>query len=109
MISPPSAPVGARFVQAPIPFTGLELGRVAFGQSPATPGGFSGLISDQLIASAEITCTFNADLKCGVYDIQFGTLAPVPVPAAVWLFGTALIGLAGIGKRRKAVHLSIKN
>ncbi len=28
-------------------------------------------------------------------------LAPVPVPAAVWLFGTALIGLVGFGKRRK--------
>lgn len=27
---------------------------------------------------------------------------PVPVPAAVWLFGTALIGLAGFSKRRKA-------
>jgi hypothetical protein len=26
----------------------------------------------------------------------------VPVPAAVWLFGTALIGLIGFGKRRKA-------
>ena len=27
---------------------------------------------------------------------------PVPVPAAVWLFGTALIGLVGLGKRKKA-------
>ena len=26
----------------------------------------------------------------------------VPVPAAAWLFGTALIGLIGFGKRRKA-------
>jgi hypothetical protein len=26
---------------------------------------------------------------------------PVPVPAAVWLFGTALIGLVGFSKRRK--------
>jgi len=30
------------------------------------------------------------------------TPAVVPVPAAVWLFGTALIGLFGFGKRRKA-------
>jgi hypothetical protein len=28
--------------------------------------------------------------------------AVVPVPAAVWLFGSALIGLVGFGKRRKA-------
>jgi hypothetical protein len=31
------------------------------------------------------------------------TIPPVPIPAAVWLFGTALIGLVGIGKRRKTV------
>lgn len=30
-------------------------------------------------------------------------LPAVPVPAAVWLFSTALIGLAGFSKRRKAV------
>jgi len=27
--------------------------------------------------------------------------APVPVPAAVWLFGTGLIGLAGMARRRR--------
>jgi hypothetical protein len=30
------------------------------------------------------------------------SVSPVPIPAAVWLFGTALIGLIGFGKRRKA-------
>lgn len=30
------------------------------------------------------------------------TASVVPVPAAVWLFGTALIGLVGFSKRRKA-------
>jgi hypothetical protein len=28
---------------------------------------------------------------------------PVPIPAALWLFGTALIGLVGFSKRRKTV------
>ena len=28
-------------------------------------------------------------------------LNPVPVPAAVWLFGTALLGLVGFGRRKK--------
>ena len=80
---------------------GLEIGRVAFGQSPATEGGFSGLISDQAIASAEITCTFDSDLKCGVYDIQFGT-SIIPIPPAIWLFGTGFIGLIGVARRKKA-------
>ncbi len=29
-------------------------------------------------------------------------LEPVPVPAAVWLFGSGLLGLAGIARRKKA-------
>jgi hypothetical protein len=27
---------------------------------------------------------------------------PVPVPAAAWLFGSALLGLAGVGRKRRA-------
>jgi hypothetical protein len=30
------------------------------------------------------------------------SVSAVPVPAAVWLFGTALMGIVGFGKRRKA-------
>lgn len=30
------------------------------------------------------------------------SVSPVPVPAAVWLFGTALLGLVGFSKRRQA-------
>ena len=35
--------------------------------------------------------------------VAFAQVSVVPVPAAVWLFGTALIGLVGFGKRRKTV------
>jgi hypothetical protein len=39
-------------------------------------------------------------------ELQFLTASspsPVPVPAAVWLFGTALIGLVGFSKRRARI------
>ena len=35
-------------------------------------------------------------------SITGGTIAPVPVPAAAWLFGTALAGLVGVGRNRRA-------
>ena len=32
-----------------------------------------------------------------------GLINPIPVPAAVWLFGSGLLGLVGVARRRKAV------
>lgn len=71
---------------------GSFLGEAAFGS------GFGGLISTDAIRSVEITCDFDFDLICGVFDIQFGTTAasaPVPVPV---LAGSILcIVLASLG------------
>ena len=38
------------------------------------------------------------------YSIAYDnfTITAVPVPAAVWLFGSGLIGLVGIARRKKA-------
>ena len=36
-------------------------------------------------------------------ELETPSLSPVPVPAAAWLFGTALIGLVGFGRRRAGV------
>ena len=35
--------------------------------------------------------------------LLYKDISPVPVPAAVWLFGTALIGLIGFGKRKSRI------
>ncbi|MGI9319103.1 MAG: VPLPA-CTERM sorting domain-containing protein [bacterium] len=37
----------------------------------------------------------------GIAFVDTGSINPVPVPAAVWLFGTALIGFIGVSRRRK--------
>ncbi|RDH84511.1 MAG: hypothetical protein DIZ80_03265 [endosymbiont of Galathealinum brachiosum] len=34
-------------------------------------------------------------------NIHFGTAAAVPIPAAVWLFGSGLMGLVGLARRKK--------
>ena len=35
-------------------------------------------------------------------NTQAVDLAPIPVPAAVWLFGSGIIGLIGVARRKKA-------
>lgn len=63
-----------------------------------------------------VTLGFTTDLLNGALvtedyaSIAFGTAnttyvasaSAVPVPAAAWLFGSALVGLAGVGRNRKA-------
>jgi len=54
-------------------------------------GTFAGSYDD---ASGARLATYGMDLRL--------SLTPVPVPAAAWLFGSGLIGLVGLAKRRKA-------
>jgi hypothetical protein len=47
--------------------------------------------------------TGNFDLLCANNDCiseLYETFAPVPVPAAVWLFGSGLLGFIGVARRR---------
>lgn len=46
------------------------------------------------------TCSDTGDVCKAVSNVEITFTAAVPVPAAVWLFGSALIGLGGI-KRKK--------
>lgn len=78
--------------------------------APAVPGGtgdegrvFIGFTSDVPLAFLSVSPTF-ARTAVNIVDFTFGTAGtpnPVPVPAAIWLFGTALLGLVGFSKRRK--------
>ena len=42
------------------------------------------------------------DYMDGITSAKFAGSSPVPVPASVWLFGSGLLGLAGIARRKKA-------
>jgi hypothetical protein len=82
------------------------------GNGPLT---FPGLLTDQVGAKQDLYgVTGNggsATTKIQVYSLgQFqlsadGTLSSVssvPIPAALWLFGSGLLGLAGVGRRKAA-------
>ena len=58
-------------------------------------------------AALNYDMTGSFDLLCAPLDCiseSYSTFAPsaVPIPAAAWLFGTALFGLLGFSKRRKS-------
>ncbi len=57
-------------------------------------------------AVATLTTADFEDFGMALDDVEaFSTLNPVPVPAAIWLFGTALIGLVRFGKRKASVSV----
>ena len=82
--------------------TGAAAGVSGIGGTPMLDGPFGGSYANFDITSVTFTsidigetlapnCDFGID--CGP--------PPVPVPAAVWLFGSGLLGLVGVARRRK--------
>ncbi len=69
------------------------------------------------IASCSVSSTFTLDYSghtecdgtvggsCGVlYSLHLeGQVSAVPVPAAIWLFGSGLLGLVGMARRKKVI------
>ena len=83
----------------------FDLGGSLLDENLLTPaGGFFGLISDTSIGSFLISngefSTNNRD-RFFIDNFAAYSASPVPVPAAIWLFGTALIGFVGMSRRRK--------
>jgi hypothetical protein len=76
------------------------LGTITVAKNVGSDSKFFGFTSDSLLST--LTITPFGDSSVGIDDVTYGGVSPVSVPAAVWLFGTALIGLVGFGKRRKA-------
>jgi len=66
----------------------LPLSNDTIGGSPMSAGPFSGFSANFDITTAHVT-SFTGD-------------PVIPVPAAVWLFGSGLLGLVGVARRRKS-------
>lgn len=62
---------------------------------------FASVVSNTNALYIELDATICCTSEAGIDNIR--TLSPVPLPAAVWLFGTALIGFVGMSRRRKIV------
>ena len=45
---------------------------------------------------------FSKTVYSSAWAVQSGDVSAVPVPAAVWLFGSGLIGLVGLARRKKS-------
>ena len=63
--------------------------------------------ADGLAAHATATTAYNGFWFLSssgqlTYNIVAGNTAPVPLPAAVWLLGSGLLGLIGVGRRSRA-------
>jgi len=76
------------------------------GTSFVQSGAFSGTHTGTTSGTFDIgwTSPFDGPFggQIGTYTAT-GTFSAVPVPAAVWLMGSGLLGLIGIARRRKAV------
>ncbi len=73
------------------------------GAGVVTGSGLAGIDADQLFSSA-LFHVFSASvtLDDSQSTLVWEAAAPIPVPAAVWLFGSGLIGLIGFSKHKKA-------
>lgn len=69
---------------------------IPFSTYLTTGTGFLGIITDQHTTRLEVSLSGAA-----VFGMDNLKIAEVPVPGAIWLFGSGLLGMVGIAKHRK--------
>ena len=71
---------------------------------PNTQANMEWLFFDSLFTadSSTTTLTFTGEFSNGVLGFAIDDVRAVPVPPAVWLFGSGLLGVVGIARRKKA-------
>lgn len=73
-------------------------GRDAFGNFQSDASFLTQVFNDHLIIGTPFSHFHGMSFTTFDYEIQ--TVGAVPVPAAVWLFGSGLLGLIGVARRR---------
>lgn len=76
----------------------VTIAGMAYAVSEGYAGGANGIGSFFVAAGNALRVEFNNEQ----FYVSGMKVSAVPVPAAVWLFGTALAGLLGFGRRRRA-------
>jgi hypothetical protein len=92
-------PIGA----GPIVTTTWNTSTIPPGTAGTNPSGTLPLITDSIGGTPMPDGPFPANnANFDIMSIHVTNIIPdVPIPAAVWLFGSGLLGLAGIARRRK--------
>ena len=67
-----------------------------------TTNGFWGFTIDETVISVWLNEGSTGFQETYTLDNMHMATSPIPVPAAVWLFGSGLLGLVGIARRKKA-------
>jgi hypothetical protein len=73
-------------------------------ETETTPGLLTGYLADHVIIGdgSFVASALDFDSFSDAFADKLATeLAPIPVPAAVYLFGSALLGLGGLARRRR--------
>lgn len=79
-------------------------GSLGFGGTPAAVGFGDGVGNGEVLESSVQTGISQVVNNHHIwFDVNLQPVNPVPVPAAVWLFGSGLLGLIGIARRKRAV------
>lgn len=83
-------------------FIGFAIAGTANGALPPSDlSGASGVGYGGLCGDADENGIVNQSTECVELLLGANNLNAVPIPAAIWLFGTGLLGLIGIARRKK--------